>query len=421
MANIISMNIMHKLSLGTGRSFTMASKQRITNIIVNAALITVMLIIGMMVFGVSSHAASSDLEATGLINSYNGAFLRARASTKAPVVTGLDDNTPIVIKNEVFVTFRQYKASKRWYFVTDGRHTGYVRADLVNNIKYAPKKAKTNAKVKYRRGGGNLMKKAGTIKKNRNVNVVLRVKIKGSNKVWYKIQIGKKYYYVSSSHVKLAGESTSWAKIEQIDPDDIVQSSAARKIASDAADWALMIANDNTFHYGNGLHSHHNGCYFCGTQPKSKQKYVVQWEKTYCCNPFVTAAYAHGGKEPFMLNSVCSKGNSYMAPEFKKCSLFANLGHPDQEKLVKGDVLCASAHVAIYIGDGKIAEACTTDNGKPGTSSWNNSIRISTLTASRYSGFKAGVFRYIGEAPQEPEPTPTDTPADTNTDAGNQQ
>ena len=73
--------------------------------------------------------------------------------------------------------------------------------------------------------------------------------------------------------------------------------------------------------------------------------------------------------------------------------------------VIIGDVLCASGHVAIYIGNNKIAEACMSDDGKPGSSRWNNSITISSLTAKRYSGFKAGVFRYIGK-PAESSETP---------------
>ena len=407
--------MMRKLSLKAGRSFTMASKKRITNVIINAALVTILLMISIMAFTVSTHAASSNLEATGYINSSNGAFMRARATTSSTIITGLRNNTPVVIQKEIFVSLRKNAKTKRWYYVTAGRYSGYVRADLIKKIKYKGETAKTDAKVKYRVGAGKLMKRAGYIYKNKRVKVVLQAKARGSTKVWYKIKYGSKYYYVISSHVKLANSTAD--TVIKADPADIVQTPAALNIAKKSANWARDIANDNTFHYGNGTHSHHNGCYFCGTQPKSKQKYVTQWEKTYCCNPFVTAAYAHGGNEPFMLNSVCSKGNSYMAPEFKKCVLFANLGHPSQDKLVKGDVLCASAHVAIYIGDGKIAEACTSDNGKPGTSSWNNSIKISTLTASRYSGFKAGVFRYIGDTTTNiadpSEPVDPDDPGET--------
>ena len=78
--------------------------------------------------------------------------------------------------------------------------------------------------------------------------------------------------------------------------------------------------------------------------------------------------------------------------------------------LLPGDLLFYgsgnyASHVAIYIGNNRIAEACMSDDGKPGSTRWNNSITISSLTAKRYKGFKAGVFRYIGK-PQATETTP---------------
>lgn len=364
-----------------------------------------------------SHAATPALKAIGQVNSNNGVFVRAKASKSSDIVTGLDDNTPVTIKKEVFVTATKTGATKKWYRVyVDGKY-GYIRSDLVDNIEYTKTaKVKTTERANYRLGGGVKMASPGIIKKGKKLTVVM--KATASNKsVWYKIKYKNKYYYITGKKVKFIGDAASAAeKLDQavtdavatitgtqtIDAPKVVQSTAAASIASNSAAWAKRIANDNTFHYGNGLHAHHNGCYFCGTQPKSKKKYVVQWEKTYCCNPFVTAAYAHGGNEPFMLD-LCSRGKSYMAPEFKKCDLFANLGHPDQADLKVGDILCASGHVAIYIGSNKIAEACTTDDGKPGSAKWNSSITISNLTAKRYKGFKAGVFRYIGKPATTPE------------------
>lgn len=354
----------------------------------------------MMAVGISA-AAETKLGATGKVDSWNGAYVRARATKASDIVTGLVDNKKVKIKKEVFVKSNKTGKKYKWYRVKVGRKYGYIRSDLVDTIKYKTTSiGKTTAKVYYRKGAGKSMEKAGTFKKGQELTIVLEAKAKDKS-VWYKIRYGKKYYYVSATKVQIIEENTVGDTIiDDIngteDPSEVYQSPAAASIASKSARWAKKIANDNTFHYGNGLHSHHNGCYYCGTQPKSKQKHVVQWQKTYCCNPFVTASYAHGGKEPFMLD-LCKRGKSYMAPQFKKCELFANLGHPDQSKLKVGDVLCATGHVAIYLGNNKIAEACMSDDGKPGSSKWNNSIAVNTLTAKRYRGFKAGVFRYIGK------------------------
>ena len=362
----------------------------------------------LMATGISA-ATETNLGATGKVNSWDGAYVRAKATKSSDIVTGYKDNTKVDLKREVFVTGNKTGAKYKWYRITKGKKSGYIRSDLIDTVKYkTTATGKTTAKISYRAGAGTSMKKVGTFKKGQELTIVLEAKAKDKS-IWYKIRYGKKYYYVSAAKIQIIEQKTVLETVVSTitgttPPAEVVQSKAAAKIAKKSASWAKNIANDNSFHYGNGLHSHHNGCYFCGTQPKSKQKYVKQWEKTYCCNPFVTAAYAHGGKEPFMLD-LCRRGKSYMAPEFKKCELFANLGHPDQADLLVGDVLCASGHVAIYIGNNRIAEACMSDDGKPGSTRWNNSITISSLTAKRYKGFKAGVFRYIGK-PQATETTP---------------
>lgn len=368
-------------------------------------LLMSVLLVSALIFssGISS-AATPVFEAKGLVNSWDGAFVRAKATKTSKKVTGLKDNTKVKIKDEVFVTADKYGAKKKWYHITVNKKTGYIRSDLVDNIKYNKKvTVKTLAKVTYRKGAGTSMERAGAFSKGKELTAVMLATASDKTK-WYKVKYGSKYYYVLSTKVKVVEKKTSIVEkvvtavvgTPEKKPEEVVQSTAAAKVAKKAAAWAKKIANDNEFHYGNGLHSHHNGCYFCGTQPKAKKKYVVQWEKTYCCNPFVTAAYAHGGNEPFMLD-LCSHGKSYMAPEFRKCDRFANLGHPAQSELKVGDILCATAHVAIYVGNGKIAEACISDDGKPGSAKWNSSIAINTLTAKRYKGFKAGVFRYIGK------------------------
>ena len=368
---------------------------------VRVSLITLLIAITVLMAAGISAATETNLGATGKVNSWDGAFVRAKASKTSNMVTGLKDNTKVTIKDEVFVTGKRYGKLYKWYHITTGRKTGYIRSDLVDTVKYKTTSiGKATCKLTYRAGAGTSMKRMGAFNKGQELSIVLTAKAKDKS-VWYKVRYGKKYYYVSASRVKIVEQKTVLQTIvntitNTTEPAEVYQSKAAARIASKSATWAKMIANDNSFHYGNGLHAHHNGCYFCGTQPKSKKKYVKEWEKTYCCNPFVTAAYAHGGNEPFMLD-LCKRCKSYMAPEFKKCELFANLGHPDQTELKVGDVLCASGHVAIYLGSNRIAEACTTDDGKPGSTKWNNSITVSSLTAKRYKGFKAGVFRYIGK------------------------
>lgn len=177
-------------------------------------------------------------------------------------------------------------------------------------------------------------------------------------------------------------------------------STCAQDVINGACAWAEAIANDNRFHYGYGKPAHHNGCYFCGTNTLKGGRAktgVKNYEFSYCCNPFVHAAFSHGGGEPTMLK-ICQRGSSYdfhKGKGYDSSSLFRNLGHPAKSTLQKGDVLCKDNHVALYIGNGMLAEAAGGDDNNPGSAKWNKSIHVATLSDSRYNGFKR-VHRYIG-------------------------
>ena len=167
---------------------------------------------------------------------------------------------------------------------------------------------------------------------------------------------------------------------------------------ADAIKWSIWIAGDNSFHYGYGKPAHHNGCYFCGTNTLSGGRAktgVLDYQKSYCCNPFVGAAWAHGGCVPKAME-LCQKGTSW---DFSKghgydaSSLFTKLGHPAKSSLKAGDVLCKDTHVALYVGNGKIAEAGSGDDNVRNSTKWNNSIRVTTLTDANYKNFPR-VYRF---------------------------
>ena len=172
------------------------------------------------------------------------------------------------------------------------------------------------------------------------------------------------------------------------------------QVIADTIKWALWIAGDNNFHYGytssdKKANAHHNGCYFCGTQ--RMKKHMLMPEHTYCCNPFVGAAWAHGGCVPTALK-LCQKTSSWdfnKGHGYDKSSLFTNLGHPAMSKLKAGDVLCRDTHVALYIGNGKIVQAGHGDDNKKNSARWNSSISVSTLTAANYKNFPR-VHRFNG-------------------------
>ena len=181
-----------------------------------------------------------------------------------------------------------------------------------------------------------------------------------------------------------------------------------QQVIDDTVKWAYWIARDNRFHYGYtnkkvtpwNPNAHHNGCYFCGTNTISgsrSKKGIKDYKFTYCCNPFVGAAWAHGGCVPKAL-SMCQKGGSWSFGKgqgYDICDLFKKMHHPVMKNLKKGDVLCSDSHIALYVGDGKIAEAGGGDDNIKNSKSWNNSIRDRVLSSENYKNFKR-VYRFIG-------------------------
>ena len=155
-------------------------------------------------------------------------------------------------------------------------------------------------------------------------------------------------------------------------------SKSSRDVINGACAWAEAIANDDSFHYGESSWAHHNGCYFCDTQHPDKRNSGGDWEKTYCCNPFVHAAFAHGGGDPTMLER-CQSGVGYgttYSDGWSGDSNWVNVGNLPRSELKKGDVLLTGSHAMLYIGDGKVAHAGSADDGVRGSNAWNNSIRV---------------------------------------------
>ncbi|MDO5491294.1 MAG: hypothetical protein Q4F96_02705 [Bacillota bacterium] len=188
-----------------------------------------------------------------------------------------------------------------------------------------------------------------------------------------------------------------------------VQESAARPQTAEegraaAVAWARQIAADNRFTYGATPYSRHNGCYFCHTNggkkkraKKTKWKNGYQgktWEMTYCCNPFVHAAYAHGAQHPKML-SACRKMNAIdmSRSSYKKMGCFQCLGKPKFAKLIPGDIFVGSNHVWLYCGGNELAEA-TSLGGR--AKSWSaDAIRVTGGAKSRYRKCRF-VMRFTG-------------------------
>ena len=133
--------------------------------------------------------------------------LRAAASTSSAVVTSLKDNTALKVKSVVFKNKTSTAKNKKWYEVTAGKKSGYIRADFVDTLKYSSIDAKTTDAVNYRAGAGTEMKLKGTLEKGSKVKVYLTAKpvdaTKGDSSIWYMIGVGNNKYYACSKYFKL--------------------------------------------------------------------------------------------------------------------------------------------------------------------------------------------------------------------------
>lgn len=182
-----------------------------------------------------------------------------------------------------------------------------------------------------------------------------------------------------------------------------------------ACNWAVSVAKDNRFTYGVGQRAHRSGCYFCqtntGPRKKLKEKkgepHVIKdkngnghtYERTYCCNTFATAAYAHGAKDK-KIYAICHSGHCCgMTPSsWKQSPNFKTVGkakNVDFSKLKAGDVIIndkavkgVTHHVWIYLGGDKLVEA---SNG-----TWNaNSISSKYGAKKRYTAYQKSNTCYV--------------------------
>ena len=175
-----------------------------------------------------------------------------------------------------------------------------------------------------------------------------------------------------------------------------------------AVNWACSVANDNSFAYGTGKRAHRSGCFFCqtntGTRKYKKERkgephYVKDsngqrhtYTKTYCCNTFITAAYAHGAKDAKHY-AICYQGGcSGMSPsDWKRSPYFSTVGRAKNvaySKLRMGDVILTSSHVWMYVGHGRLVEA------SGGT--WSaNSIAVKSGAKNKYQSAQKSNSSYV--------------------------
>lgn len=148
-----------------------------------------------------------------------------------------------------------------------------------------------------------------------------------------------------------------------------------------AVNWAVRIANDDTFTYGKISYKDTNianqqGCYFCSNNDKKVAKAKdlgmenpERYEKTYVCLTFIGAAYAHGAGDPEIL-AKCKKRRMTMYEtndNFRVFSCWMKIGACKDltvKDLLPGDVIIKwsdknnnKGHVCMYIGGNDLVES----------------------------------------------------------------
>lgn len=175
-----------------------------------------------------------------------------------------------------------------------------------------------------------------------------------------------------------------------------------------AVNFGVMIAEDNSFTYGVGKRAHRYGCYFCqtntGARKKLKEKagephYVKDsngkrhtYTKTYCCNPFITACYAHGAEIPAVLEACRDgSGGGLSVKSWTRYKCFKKVGackRVDFSKLQVGDFILCDHHVWMYTGGDWLVEASGEGWGK-------DSIAHKRGAKERYAKYQKDKTAYV--------------------------
>ena len=250
-----------------------------------------------------------------------------------------------------------------------------------------------------RKGPATTYSTLGSLAKDKTFNIT--GKTTDQETIWYRLNYNGANGFVCGKYVTVTSVSSTSNNTTAAKDTNDARTLKARQAA---VDWAIAIANDNSFHYGEGKWAHHFGCYFCGTNQASgsaKRKAgatISECEKTYCCNPFVTAAYSHGAgakevdcKVSSMRIGLANDSNKV----FKNTSSWLLVEKPSSvTKLKVGDILLTPTHAMLYAGDGKVVHAAHADKGVK-DSTWDSSIKLGSISSNQWNR-TTKIYRYLG-------------------------
>lgn len=146
-------------------------------------------------------AEAASVTASGSITD-NEVNLRKAASSDSASVGLLNRGAKLTIYKEIFTSSTSDAAEKRWYKVTSGNKSGYVRADFVDLSKYSSKAAVSTDVLNYRRGPATTFQVLGTMGVDAQMRVLLPAKRSGSKDRWYRVKVNGKIGYVISDYIK---------------------------------------------------------------------------------------------------------------------------------------------------------------------------------------------------------------------------
>ena len=131
----------------------------------------------------------------------NDVVIRKSASESSEMVASVKKNTSVTISAEVFTNKSSTSAEKRWYKVTVGKNTGYVRSDLVKNISWNKTTAYTKDALNYRKGPATTFAVIGTVNEGTEIKLLLPAGRSVSSTGWYRAIVNGETAYVSGTYV----------------------------------------------------------------------------------------------------------------------------------------------------------------------------------------------------------------------------
>lgn len=341
------------------------------------------------------------------IKSFNGIRM-SEASVPAEIVTGLDtpDLTVDISKGQIVLTASDVLSAEEYVYYRNGKEIGRSstsfcdeNAVVDHDYKYSVKAIKGEVESDVSKKVSASLVYPGAIK-TELVGDEIKVSWSGNDRYKkYKLYDAKDGAAVvddsmlvsetmdrettinsdeGEHHLKLYGYGDDvTSPVSTFDFEVAEESLTSSQAAEKAVAWAINIASDDSFNYGqkgsNGPgYANRCGCYFCKTNGRKVElSGDERYYKTWPCMPFITAAYAHGAGDPEVLKT-CQSCRTLETNDnnWQKYDCFEFVGRMSElsvSDLQVGDVLVhydehngsskRGGHMSMYAGNGNIVDS----------------------------------------------------------------